>query len=350
MTRPRASQGSQDSPSAVAPVSTDALAAVATRTLAWVRGSWYWGDAIALDGLIEALPLLPPDCAEEVTATLALEAEKWAASAPDSWDDALAPGRALAALLEVERITAAPAARALEAFLRAPTTASGVPLLRPHVPEWRDLVWVDSLYHLPSGIARLGEGLGRPELRSTALRVAAATLEPLRLERGLAHCYDGGLGKNNGIPWSRGQGWALLGLLDLRSTVGPDSALDDSIAAVMDALVATQAPDGHWPTVLGQKDAATETSTAAFFVAAALHPALPASSVPPSEVVHLASSAVLAVVGDDGVYRGVSHDTHARWELDLYLHPQTRASPWGQGSALRALVALGRQNEGRHAI
>lgn len=328
----------------------DALAAVAARTLAWVRGTWYWGDAIALDGLIEALPLLPPESADTVTATVALEAEKWAADAPVSWDDALAPGSALAALLKAERITVAPAARALEAFLRAPTTASGVPLLRPHVPEWRDLVWVDSLYHLPSGIARLGDGLGRPELVSTALRVAAATVEQLRIDTGLAHCYDGGLGKNNGIPWSRGQGWALLGLLDLRSTVGPDPGLEASIAAVMESLVLTQTADGHWPTVLGEKRAATETSTAAFFVAAALHPALPASSAPPFEVLDRASSAVLAAVGNDGSYHGVSHDTHARWELDPYLHPQTRASPWGQGAALRALVALMRQNGGRHAV
>lgn len=66
---------------------TDALRMLAERTLRWRNLSWHWGDAIAIDGLLEAGAR--DDVAEQI--------ERWATRAPDGFDDVLAPGRAIVA-------------------------------------------------------------------------------------------------------------------------------------------------------------------------------------------------------------------------------------------------------------
>jgi rhamnogalacturonyl hydrolase YesR len=311
---------------------------VAERTMAWRQGTWYWGDAIATDGLLAADALV----AGPWTSAIVDRIDQWGRDALISWEDALAPGRAIFELVAKGTLPPSVGERVLAAIQRLPRNPQGVPLMRPHIPEWRDVVWVDSLYHLPAAVAAAAIWKDDASLRSDALAIAEATVSLLSVPDGLAHFYDGGLGRNNGVVWSRGLGWALLGLLDLRSLIDEPASpqIDQTIVQLLTRFAATQQPDGHWLTVLGDPNAITETSAAAFFVAAALHPAARRFTSVPNASVDRAAHAVLEAIDADGTYRGVSFDTHARWEVAAYEHPPTRPSPWGQGAALRALSAL----------
>ncbi|WP_249019154.1 glycoside hydrolase family 88 protein [Conexibacter sp. S30A1] len=312
--------------------------ALAQRTLRWRFGQWYWGDAIAVDGLITAERHGLVDLSD----TLA-DIERWARSAPVSFDDALAPFRALSQLARTERIEPVAIERAALALERLPRTPEGIPLLRPHVPEWRHLVWVDSLYHLPVGLAMLPPRPAR-ERENDALAVALETIHVLDLPLGIAHCYESGRMLSNRIAWTRGIGWALLGALDLIAELGSarTAPLLDVTKRWIRQLAEHQREDGHWRTVLGDASAEPESSTAAFFVAAALHECTPAETVD-SATLQRAIDAVVGSIDRHGVFVGVSADTHAAWCIDNYRNPPLRPSPWGQGAALRALDAVVRR-------
>jgi unsaturated rhamnogalacturonyl hydrolase len=309
-------------------------ARVARRSLRWQQGCFYWGDAILYDGLLAV-------GADGVRAELAARLERWARTAPDSWDDALAPGLAAARLVEAGELGTEVPERVVAAVRRLPE-ADGVPLLRPHVPEWRSTVWVDGLYHLPPGLAAAARVLGDASLRERALVVAEAIARRLEHGPALAHAYDAAEGVTNRVLWTRGIGWALLGLLDLTG-LDPAGArafgLELRAVRLFTALQDGQRADGHWGTVLDEPASAGESSVAAFYLAAALHPTLPAGLAAPGTVA-AARAAVLRGITPDGVYLGVSRDTHVRWETGPYLDPPTGPSAWGQGACLRALAAL----------
>lgn len=322
---------------------TTALAqAVATRTVAWNEGCYYWGDAIAYDGLLAVDTHLDAGFADILTRRLA----RWYEDAPDSWDDALAPGAAVAALVQRGALEEGALERVVTAVTRLPRT-DGVPLLRPHVPGWRTLVWVDSIYHLPVSLVSAGRLFERPDLVHEGVEVAGALVRLLTSGDAVGHAYDTGLRRGTGIRWTRGIGWALLGLLDVLALVPDAGELATHADRLLGALVSQQRADGHWPTVLDQHAADDETSVAGFFVTAANHAALaPAHRAELLDASDRALDALLRSIDTDGTVLGVSHDTHVTWSVDDYLHPTTLPSPWGQGAALRALatgLAAGRR-------
>jgi rhamnogalacturonyl hydrolase YesR len=108
-------------------------------------------------------------------------------------------------------------------------------------------------------------------------------------------------------------------------------------------LAATQASDGNWAAVLDHPEADTETSTAAFFVAAALHPAADGLFALPAGVLECAEGACHRALGSDGTYTGVTEDVLPNWDIKSYEHYPTGPSPWAQGAAVRAFAALARR-------
>lgn len=320
----------------------DFVRSVGERTLGWQQGAFYWGDAIAYDGLLA----LDDRVEAGWSATLAARFERWFTLAPDSWDDALAPGSAAASLVVAGKLDERVLLRIVTAMTRLPM-AGGVPLLRPHVPGWRTLVWVDSLYHLPTTLAAAGVVLDRPELVSQGIDIAAATLDLLSVEPTVGHAYDTGLRAGTGIQWTRGIGWAMLGLLDLIH-LAPEAAraagLDGAAESLLTALAGAQRGTGHWPSVLGGATDGPdrpddEVSVAGFFVAAARHPARTGDRYDTETAAALAG--LVSATTGDGTVTGVSHDTHVTWSVQDYLHPKTLASPWAQGAMLRALAVSG---------
>lgn len=321
------------------PALSSSIEAVGSRLLEWKQGGYYWGDAIAYDGLLNAAPLLDNDWAETLAGRLA----RWNENAVDSFDDALAPGYAAARLVQVGLLDESALRRIVQAVSRLETTR-GIPLLRPQVPQWRDLVWVDSLYHVPSGLVAAGRLWGEDELIQRGVDIAAATIAVLKTDTAIGHAFDGGLGRATGIDWTRGIGWAMLGLFDVLE-LAPDQAsaagLDRDAQRLFNALTAAQRGNGSWPSVLGAPEADDETSVNGFWLAAAYHPARlgRAAGEDVSSAAKSALTALEAKIEPDGTVLGVSHDTHVTWSVEDYLHPATLPSPWGQGAALRGLAA-----------
>lgn len=322
------------------------LERAAERTTRWQYFAWYWGDAIAVDGLLEANTVGVSSARADVVASL----RRWLANCPENFDDVLAPGRAIVDLVVAGDLSTSAVDRFIGAVDRLPLLDGVIPALEPHRPTWRFGVCIDAIYHLPVALAAAALWREDEVLLRRSLLMAERTVELLECPTGWAQWYDDTVGANNGIAWSRGIGWALLGLLDLLQMVD-DESLAGSLPAVVrrmfDRLAETQGPNGQWRSVLNDDEAAYEASTSAFFVACALHPAAIARYPVPSHVLDRAKSAVIASVDPEGIAQGVSTDILPGWDITPYRVFDIAPSPWGQGAALRALVALRRSSESR---
>lgn len=322
----------------------DLFALLAARTRAWQFYNWYWGDAIAIDGLLEARRDDEPGIRTWVVEQLT----RWATTAPDNYDDVLAPGRAIVNLVSSKDLDRRALDRFINAVDRLPVLDCGMPALEPHRPVYRFGACIDALYHLPVALAAHGRYVGDEKRIHRAIHMAVATSDALACEGGWAQWYDAAQRRNNGIPWSRGVGWAVLGLLDLLEIVDglPGSERVREIAvAMLELLAKTQRDDGNWPGVLGDDEAMVETSTAAFFIASARHPTIKATWKAPSDVLERAVASLKRAVDSEGVARGVSCDILPSWDIEGYRRFRCEPSPWGQGAALRAASAL-RDDEG----
>lgn len=316
----------------------DLFERVASRTKRWTSYSWYWGDAIAVDGMLER-----PDVDRHEGRTWAAEQiNRWATTAPDSFDDVLAPGLAIMKLQAEDLVDKVAVERFVAAVDRLPVLACGFPVLEPHRRAYRFGVCIDAIYHLPPALAMYGHLRSDKERTRAPVDMAINATRVLACPAGWAQWYDDALGRNNAISWSRGVGWALLGLLDLlQVNDGYRSNEVEALAiAMLERLAQTQNADGNWSGVLADDHAQSETSTAAFFVAGALHPCLRRIWTPPAAVLDRAADALIAAIDEDGVATGVSADILPSWDLTGYRAFDCEPSPWGQGAALRALAAL----------
>jgi len=254
------------------PSSASLLKAVADRMTDWRFHCWYWGDAIAIDGLLEADALGAGAYRDIVVETL----QRWNHYCLPNFDDVLAPGAAIIQLVMDGDLPAAAAERVLDQLAGLPTVFGSIPALEPHRLAFRYGVCIDAVYHLPATYALASRWLDDPVLAQRAVDVAVDSMQVLRCDTGWAQWFDPTRRRNNGIAWSRGLGWAVLGLLDaVRILEGrhPADAAADLAGEVLELLAATQTEDGNWAEVLYHTPAGVETSTASFFVAAALHPA-----------------------------------------------------------------------------
>ena len=324
-------------PDSTAPLET--LRLVARRMGDWRFHCWYWGDAIAIDGLLEADSLGADGCRARVVETLL----GWHAHCLPNFDDVLAPGAALIGLVLDGDLPAAAAERLLNQLEGLPLIHGVIPMLEPHRHAFRHGVCIDAVYHLPAAYALASRWRGDERLARKAVAIAVESMNCLRCAAGWAQWFDPTRRANNQVAWSRGLGWAVLGLLDLVRILegrGTSEPLDLA-AQVMRRLADTQAADGHWAEVLDHAPSAIETSTATFYVAAALHPAARGLALPAAPLAQ-AAAACRRALAPDGTYTGVTADVLPSWDIRTYEHCPTEPSPWAQGAALRAFAALAR--------
>ena len=316
------------------------LTRVADRMTDWRFHCWYWGDAIAIDGLLEADSLGAGQYRETVIETL----QRWHNHCLPNFDDVLAPGAAIIQLVMDGDLPAAAADRLLVQLDGVPKVYGEVPALEPHRLAFRYGVCIDAVYHLPATYALAARWRGDADLARKAVSIAVDAMLVLRCASGWAQWFDPTRKKNNGVAWTRGLGWAVLGLLDLVHLVDDESAAEagDLAAEVLELLAATQTQDGNWAEVLDHAPAAIETSTASFYVAAALHPATPRLVTLPPDVLERATAACERALADDGTYTGVTTDVLPSWDITTYENCPTEPSPWAQGAAVRAFAALAR--------
>jgi rhamnogalacturonyl hydrolase YesR len=157
----------------------------------------------------------------------------------------------------------------------------------------------------------------------------------------LFHGFERDCGRN-GQLWARGQGWALMGLVDTLILLPRDHAgwseLHQRLVALVDALGAAQEETGLWHTVVDRPETYLE-STLAAMAAYALregftHGVLDVSAY--SEIEAKARAAMHREIAPDGALQRVS-DATPIGALAMYATRPFGVFPWGQGPLLLAL-------------
>jgi unsaturated rhamnogalacturonyl hydrolase len=247
--------------------------------------------------------------------------------------------------------------RLLADHLLAVPRAEDAPLYRPDDPRYRHTVWVDSIYHVPPFLARLGRVTGEARWYAAALAEQAAHLRVLTPAGSPfpAHAYDTGARSIHGPGWGRGVGWALLGMVDTLSLVPADhpryGEAQAELRALAEAVLALQDPTGCWRTVIDDREAYLESSTAAMFCAAFTKGARLGllDQDPYADAAEKAWRYVEARVDEDGSFWGVSACTWASTagseDAAMYRALPTEVNVWGQGAAMRAAAERLRAQE-----
>jgi unsaturated rhamnogalacturonyl hydrolase len=343
------------------------LGLAADRLRAYPFEVWHYGDSIGFEGLLAASELLG-DGRYAAFAHGVFVA--WAARRrPFRPLDNTAPGHAICVVAERtgdDRVL--DAARELADHLRSRPLAGGAyrtferaPLREPYGGETlstHDLelladpgagVFLDCLHFDPPFFAHLGTLTHDSSLVDLAAAQALAYVDLLQDTNGLFwHFWLERTGSRHGHGWGRGQGWALLGLLDtLAYLPGGHAArprLTRAFRALASALVARQREDGSWPTVVTLADAPPEASTSAFvaagFAAGVERGLLDASYADAAE---RAWRDAMRRVDGTGALTEVSAAVWASTVESHYLHvPVGFVVPWGQGPLLLAARRLTR--------
>lgn len=262
--------------------------------------------------------------------------------------DHVAPGVPLL-LLARDDARLMQAALALGRLFAAYPATRGVQIHRPDLPGLNDHIWVDCLYTDGPFLALLGRMTGDAAWQDLAVQHTRAYVDVLRdPATGLFfHGFHAASGRPNTILWGRGNGWALLGLVDLlrflRDEHPAKARLSSIVESQIAALVHFQDAGGHWHTVLDREDTYLEHSVAAMLAWAipqAARIGLVGDAALKARALAAAArafEAVCSVTDASGALTGVSSATPAG-DLTTYATQPTGVFPWGQGPLLLALA------------
>ena len=342
------------------------LAPAADRLLELEYTTWGFGDSVAFEAMVVASRVLGDDrCLRFAQGWF----RAWATRAqPYRRLDCTAPGLAMVQVYEAtgdSRVLEA--AVGLAGYLRSRPRLDGVfetwessPLMHPYGPRPLDAagvrlladpppgVFVDCLHFDPPFLTALGRVVGDDDLVDEGVAQALGYIRLLQRPDGLFdHFVLSGTPGTYGPGWGRGQGWALLGLLDVADRLPPGDPRRDelmqAIGRLVTAMVALQRPDGSWPVVVTDAGSGHESSTAAFF-AHGLARAARCGAVPEEQAGDAATRALratLACMTSDSTLAGVSAAVMACTEPAHYAHvPRGFDVPWGQGPLVLALSEL----------
>lgn len=326
--------------------------------------AWHFGDSVAFEGMLRASAALnDPSCAAFARGFV----RGWAARRETFRPlDCTAAGQAMVRIAaETGDSAILSTAAALAQYLTGRREIRGVyatwgrsPLCEPYGPQTLSAedselladpgpgVFVDCLHFDPPFFAALGGVTNDERWLQRATCQALGYVELLQQQStGLFHhFYLERTGHAYVLGWGRGQGWALLGLLDVIEAV-PDHAetprLRRAAAGLVQAMVTRQRPDGHWHAVAGVPESGDESSTAAFmavgFRRAARLGIVSASTI--NTAAQSALDATLRSLTPDGNLQGVSAAVWASTLDSHYWHvPRGFVVPWGQGVAALALA------------
>ncbi len=334
---------------------------------------WFYGDSVGFEGLLAASELLgDPRWAAYARGFL----RGWATRAvPYREMDNTVPGRALCMVMERHHDEVLrDAATDLATYLcERPTIGDGVftsfvsaPLKEPYggtalSPDEVTLladpgpgVYVDCLHFDPPFLVHLGRLLEDDEMIDTGARQALGYVSMLQDEASglFHHFWLQRTARPYALGWARGQGWAMLGLLDVLEQLPFDHRAFAPLLAAMQALAsamhATQRPNGAWWAVAQSPVSESEASTEAF-MAEGLGRAVEHGWLPREPYLATAAAAWQATLHDtdsEGVLRDVSA---AVWSStsDFHYHhvPKGFVVPWGQGPLLLAAARWHRSGD-----
>lgn len=332
---------------------------------------WFWGDSIGVEGLLDA---------SEVTGDGKYAGfvyglfKGWIPRMEHrSRFEHTAPG---AALVRSYTITHDPsllkAARAHADYLNAfRRSKSGCPIhyedvafnLAPELPSTRHrlqkrmiaesakypippepCVFVDSVHFQGPFLAALYSVTGEERYLKQAESTIGPQVELLWDEDDhlFHHFWVEKSERRNGVFWGRGNCWALLGMLSTLEYLPSRDPLSRRLKRIVvkqaSKMAGLQDPSGDWHTVLDDPGAYLESSIAAF-VTSGFTLAIKNGWLPDSyqKVVELAWHATWRHLKKDGLFAGVSYETHPNFTAAHYRNmPRDAMVPWGQGPFLAA--------------
>jgi unsaturated rhamnogalacturonyl hydrolase len=340
------------------------LRLVANTLTAYPYEAWNFGDSVGFEGMVASSDLLgDPRWLGFAHGFI----RGWAAEGrPHRRLDCTAAGLAMVEVYErTNDALVLEAAQGLARYLLARPTLDGVfatwersPLMHPYgpatlSPEEAALVdapppgvFIDCLHFDPPFFTALGAVTGEQDLVDAGVEQALGYVRLLQAEDGsFDHFLLDGSSRTYGPRWGRGQGWALLGLLDVIARLEPTSSGRDPLVVASQRLIAvmraTQREDGHWDAVVGDAASGLETSTAAF-MADGFKRAVRLGVADDPELVEASRRALAAALSDTdkaGVLADVSAAVMACMEPSHYAHvPRGFVVPWGQGPLAMALA------------
>jgi unsaturated rhamnogalacturonyl hydrolase len=310
----------------------------------WNFRMWGFGEAVALRGLLRASCITGD--AEPLGYVKALLRAYAGSGVARSSEEHVAPGAELLLLYEQtgEDILLEAAKRLADMHRSFPTNAHGARLHRCDLPGWRRQIWVDCMDAEAPFVARLGRISGEEKYFTQAAEELCAYSRLLQDENTALfyHGYEDQCGRN-GHLWARGNGWALMGLVETLMELpaghqGRDE-LRERLLELCHALAAHQQEDGLWHTVIDHKETYLE-STLAVMVAVALRMAFENRLLEEEEFGEcekLARSAVFELIDESGALALVS-DATPIGDLKMYATRPMGIFPWGQGPLLLMLT------------
>jgi len=316
---------------------------VAARTMRWPFRMWNFGEAIALRGLLAAYEATGDR--EPLGYVKALLRSYIGRGVAKGFDEHVAPG---AELLQLYQLTGEEeflcAARQLAAFFASlPKNVEGARMHRPDLPGWCRQIWVDCMDVEPPFLAVLSSVTGEPVYREWAVQEICEYARLLQdPETGLFyHGYEEGCG-HNGQLWARGNGWALMGLVETLKLLPRDhdryAELLARFKTLASGLARYQRETGFWNVVVPDSSTSVE-STLAVMVAYSLRAAFAAGILDETRygaMERRARAAVMGAINDDGALDLVTEATPVG-EWSMYASRPFGVFPWGQGPLLLML-------------
>lgn len=327
--------------------------------------TWFFGDSTGFEAMLRAADVLNDPSLEQFAYGWF---RAWATRAlPYRREDCTAPGLAIVLAAEkhknerlLERATGlADYLTTRKKHLGVYETFDHSPLMEPYsgeaLPEREQEmlanppagVFIDCLHFDPPFFASLARVTGDARWKTEAIEQAEGYVGALQQDSGLFHHFvlRDFPGESFGPGWGRGQGWALLGLLDVveQLRLGPSNSLALAATRLVRAMLPLQREDGHWPVNILEPESGDEPSTAAFMVTG-FRRAAALGLVPRVEIedsVDKALDAVLKDTTEEGYLSGVSRAVMACTRTSHYSHvPRGFNVPWGQGPLVLALCEM----------
>jgi unsaturated rhamnogalacturonyl hydrolase len=338
--------GDQKLPSRVETIRAELIRKVAAQTMRWNFRMWGFGESIALRGLLQASRVTgDAEPLGYVKALLRCYVGRGVGRSPE---DHVAPGAELLMIYEEtgERIFLEAAKKLADLHRGFPQNKQGARLHRSDLQGWRRQIWVDCMDVEAPFLARLGIVTGDERYVTQAAEEITCYARLLQdRETGLFfHGYESDCG-NNGCFWARGNGWALMGLVEtlkfLPVAHRSRGELLERLVKLCRSLSEYQHEDGLWHTVINHKDTYLE-STLAAMAAVALRDAFECGFLNESELGRVerhARAAAIRLIDEDGSLALVS-DATPIGNLKMYATRATGVFPWGQGPLLLMLTQL----------
>jgi unsaturated rhamnogalacturonyl hydrolase len=301
---------------------------------------WFWGEALAFDALVLAGKVTGVEQLRVLADSLLCSWPSQMASRMPKHSDVYAP---LRALIRLQQVTSRPdyvrvAVKVAEYIMSAPAYKGA---LLHHLEGYPPMVYVDFIYYGGPYLGLMSQVTGDTTLLDAAVTQTLGHLECLQdpADGLVRHVYDPVRGETNGVAWGRGNGWALLGMVDSLEVIPAHHSGRTLIANrfrhLLAACIECQDSSGLWHTILDDSNSPLENSISAFFYAALTKARRLGLASEVDEFAARAWQATFSRIRPNGQFP-ISMTEWPDWNPDAYYRRLTGINAWGQGCFLRA--------------